>query len=63
MLLATVEDAARHKGLSRIFTEASITARPFFKKRGFVVDAQQEVTMEAETFTNFRMHKVLRLAA
>jgi putative acetyltransferase len=63
MLLLTVEEAARLQGLSRIFTEASITARPFFKKRGFVVDAQQEVTMDAETFTNFRMHKVLRLAA
>jgi putative acetyltransferase len=63
MLLLTVEEAARLQGLSRIFTEASITARPFFKKRGFVVDAQQEVTMEGETFTNFRMHKMVYGAA
>lgn len=62
MLLATVEEAARHQGLSRIFTEASITARPFFEKRGFVVDARQQVTKDGETFTNFRMHKILHLA-
>ena len=59
MLLATVEDAAWQQGLSRIFTEASITARPFFQSQGFVVDAQQQVTKEGETFTNFRMHKIL----
>ncbi|WP_374989884.1 GNAT family N-acetyltransferase [Rhizobium sp. TH2] len=63
MLLTAVEDAARQQGLSRIFTEASITARPFFEKRGFVVDAQQQVTKEDETFINFRMHKFLHLAA
>lgn len=59
MLLATVEDAARQQGLARIFTEASITARPFFQRRGFLLDAQQQVTKRGETFTNFRMHKIL----
>src|ERR1700722_19559137 len=40
-LLATVQVAARSLNLAKIFTEASITARPFFEKRGFfVVDPQ-----------------------
>ena len=59
MLLATVENAARQQGLRRMFTEASITAGPFFERRGFVVDAQQQVTKRGETFTNFRMSKIL----
>src|SRR5271169_2810403 len=40
-LLEGVEAAAREQGLSRIFTEASITARPFFERRGFRLVAAQ----------------------
>jgi putative acetyltransferase len=58
-LLAAVEDAARGQGLSRIFTEASITARPFFERRGFIVKAQQQVAKDGETFTNYQMQKIL----
>ena len=37
MLYEAIERAARDQGSSRIFTEASITARPFFERRGFRV--------------------------
>lgn len=57
-LLAKVEDAARAKGLSRIFTEASITARPFFERRGFQLVAAQSVAIRGQTLTNFRMEKL-----
>jgi putative acetyltransferase len=59
LLLATVETAARHQGLPRLFTEASITARPFFARRGFVVDAAQVVEKRGVRLANYRMHKVL----
>jgi putative acetyltransferase len=58
-LLATVEAAACTQGLRRIFTEASITARPFFERRGFSVIARQSVEKRGQHFTNFRMEKVL----
>ena len=41
LLLRTVEAGARAHGLLRLFTEASITARPFFEHRGFRVIAPQ----------------------
>lgn len=59
LLLRRVEAAAIEQGLTRIFTEASKTARPFFARRGFVVDAEQVVGKRGEQMTNFRMHKLL----
>jgi putative acetyltransferase len=59
LLLATVEAAARTLGIERLFTGASITARPFFERRGFVVEAEQQVHKRGATFTNYRMAKRL----
>jgi putative acetyltransferase len=59
LLLRTVEAAARVKGFARLFTEASITARPFFAKRGFVLLASQRVEKRGQMPTNFRMEKRL----
>lgn len=60
LLLATVEQAAREQGLSRIFTEASLTARPFFERKGFWVVTTQQVQKRGQTFINFLMEKSLR---
>ncbi len=60
LLLATVEAAARDQGLVRLFTEASLTARPFFEKKGFVVLAAQSVEKRGQLLQNFRMEKSLR---
>jgi putative acetyltransferase len=59
LLLRQVEEAAIALGLKRIFTEASKTARPFFARRGFVVDGEQLVGKRGERMSNFRMHKLL----
>ena len=59
MLLRQVEAAARAEGLASIFTEASLTARPFFAARGFETIERQEVIADGETFVNFRMRKQL----
>jgi putative acetyltransferase len=57
LLLATVEAEAVVRGLRRVFTEASLTAKPFFEGRGFVVLARQTVEKRGLTLTNFRMEK------
>ncbi len=59
LLLATVESAARKQGLQRIFTEASLTARPFFQRKGFTVLTAQQVVKRGQTLPNFLMEKML----
>jgi ribosomal protein S18 acetylase RimI-like enzyme len=58
-LLAAVVAEARRAGLARLFTEASITARPFFEAQGFTVLAQQVVWCRGAEFVNYRMERVL----
>lgn len=59
LLLETVEAEARRCGLTQISTEASLTARPFFEGKGFVVLARQEVEKRGHRLENFRMEKTL----
>lgn len=44
---------------AEVFTEASITARPFFERNGFEVIEAQDVELRGETFRNYRMAKAL----
>lgn len=59
LLLEKVEAEARKQGLKRIFTEASLTARLFFERRGFTMLARQTVEKRGQTLDNFRMEKSL----
>ena len=58
-LLGEIEARAASLGIGRIFTEASITARPFFERAGFRVIAAQEVAIRGTAFVNYRMEKRL----
>jgi putative acetyltransferase len=58
-LLDALVREANEQGLHRLFTEASITARPFFETRGFVVLAPQVVICRGVEFRNFRMERLL----
>ena len=62
LLLATVEAAATAQELNRLCTEASLTARPFIEKRGFMVLTAQRVEKRGQLFTSFRMEKALPYA-
>jgi putative acetyltransferase len=53
-----IEHTALSRGRGRLFTEASITAHPFFERAGFRVLAPQIVTQENGSFTNYRMEKL-----
>jgi putative acetyltransferase len=56
-----IEEKAMELGLQRLFTAASITAKPFFQHLGFATITEQQVTCRGETFTNYAMEKFLHL--
>jgi putative acetyltransferase len=56
-LLAAVEREAARLGATELWTDASITARPFFERHGFVVEATQHPVMRGVQMTNFRMRQ------
>lgn len=56
-LLNRIEQEAEQAAIDRLYTEASITALPFFEKRGFVVVQPQEVEYRGMKFRNYRMEK------
>jgi putative acetyltransferase len=58
-LLQHIEESARALDLRRLYTEASITARPAFEAVGFRVILPQTVTVRGESMTNYRMEKRL----
>lgn len=60
-MLDHIENVARQRNLSRLYTEASIPARPVFETRGFQCVAPQTVSIRAVSMTNFRMEKRLPL--
>ena len=58
-LLQAVEDAALAAGLSRLYSEISFTARPFFEKNGFRICDGEQVTFDDGSDYGFRMEKAL----
>jgi putative acetyltransferase len=58
MLDALVGEAQR-RGIGRLFTEASLTAQPFFERQGFAADAAQTVVHRGVAFRNVRMSRPL----
>jgi GNAT superfamily N-acetyltransferase len=58
-LLSHLELVARSMGIQELYTEASITARLFFERRGFQLVEQQIVSIRGQNFINFRMKKRL----
>ena len=54
-----IENKAKESNVTRLFVEASITAKPFFVRQGFTVFEKQEVFLRGQTFTNYAMDKLL----
>ena len=54
-----LEQSARAEGHRRMVTHASITARPFFEKRGYQVVREQQVERKGLLLTNYVMEKML----
>lgn len=58
-LLEDIERYAAEKHISRITSEVSLTARPFFEKKGYVVEVEQKRKANQLSLTNFWMAKDL----
>lgn len=58
-LYGAIEAKAVELTLNRLFVEASITAKPFFERMGFLVVKEQEVVRRDESFINYVMEKFL----
>lgn len=59
MLLDETEHYATTNGIVRITSDVSLTARPFFEKKGYTVEAEQKYRTNRLCFTNYRMAKRL----
>ena len=59
ILLEEIERYAIAAGIKRITSEVSLTARPFFKKYGYVVEKEQKRQANKLSLTNFWMAKTL----
>lgn len=62
-LLQKLEEEARDLRLKELRTESSITAKPFFEKKGFVVTRKQDKPFKDMIFVNYLMKKPLRYSA
>ncbi|WP_367608401.1 GNAT family N-acetyltransferase [Legionella sp. W05-934-2] len=56
-LMAVIDQEAMNKSLARVYAEVSITAKPFFERKGFNVVKQQNVTIRGVSLTNYVMEK------
>lgn len=52
-----IEKYIQNFGIQTVMTAASITAKPFFEKRGYIVLEEQFVECRGEYFINFKMRK------
>ena len=56
-ILECLEAKAKDLGINKIFTEASITAKPFFERHKFIIIKKQEVERRGQKLFNFAMEK------
>ncbi len=54
-----LENYARSLGLTAVTTHASVTARPFFEKRGYRVLRERQVRRAGVILINYRMERIL----
>jgi putative acetyltransferase len=59
-LYAEMEKKAMEQKNDSILSDISITARPFFERRGFEVLREQQVDCRGEVLTNFKMQKIIK---
>ena len=59
LLADAIESYARTQNSVRLTVDASVTARPFFEKRGFALLQKQAVSVRGQMLTNYRMEKIL----
>ncbi|KFL33156.1 histone acetyltransferase [Sulfurospirillum sp. SCADC] len=58
-LYTYVENVAEQKGIKRLYLEASIVAKPFFERRGFITLKRNEIKRNGQMIVNYSMEKML----
>lgn len=58
-ILTALEAEAVRQQVEALHTEASLTARGFFEKQGYIVIEQEEVTRRGVQLSRFKMRKLL----
>ena len=58
-LYLQIERALRETGVPKVFTHASLAARPFFERQGFQIEAAESVECRGAYLPRFRMFKDL----
>ena len=58
-LMQTLERSARAERIPRLYSNVSLSAEPFFRKHGFIVERRQEVSVNGVSLRNARMFRVL----
>lgn len=59
LIAQEIESYSKRKRFQFITTDASITAKPFFEKRGYVIQKAQTVEIRGQQLNNFKMKKQL----
>jgi len=54
-LFSAIEKEAKTNGISKMYSNVSITARPFFEAKGFAVEKEQVIKVRDQQLRNFRM--------
>lgn len=62
-LVKELERSAQKEGIFNFVTYASITARPFFEKQGYTVEAENKVIRNGITLVNYKMVKKCKFHA
>ncbi|MHA2938947.1 N-acetyltransferase family protein [Vibrio sp. RC27] len=59
-LMSYVLEQAENRGIRRLYSEVSITARPFYEHFGFVTTKEQKVLVRSQRLCNFIMEKSVK---
>ena len=63
MLFTVLEKNAKQNRIEQMYSNVSITARPFFEAMGFAVEKEQRLTMGNQQLKNYRMVRTVKLKA
>jgi len=58
-LMQAIEERAKQQNIKRIYAEVSITAKNFFKSKGFYILKKQTIVRQGVNLENFIMEKTL----
>jgi len=62
LLYREIESALLLAGIKALFTEASLVARPFFRRQGFLIVEEQIVSRRGVAFRRYAMRKSIKAA-